>query len=251
MEHHPVLETSIPTTDCRNSAGYPVVQPQFHHSNPPEEEIEPLSGYCRSPPIEEATRPLSGYCSPHVDDYCTTPSVLDEPIHHQPCFSNSSTDTFGRPRSPSIPPEPPYLRGGQSPKWNTFARPGRSPGPSPEEPSYDAPFFATASDPSSTRSSQTLRPSGSGYFSTGPSPGGGYHGFTSDAQRRAESEARMFAAAGFSASMLEEAEMKQENPSLSVLQSNAWEVGSEEAAEIEKEHVERMGGEYVNTSFQV
>lgn len=240
IEHHPVLGTSIPTTDCRSSTGYPIVQPQFHHSSPPEEKVEPLSGYCRSPPIEEATRPLSGYCSPHVDDYCTTPSVLDEPIHRQPRFSNSSTDTFGRPRSPSILPEPPYLRGGQSPKWNIFARPGPSPSPSPEEPSSDATFFATAtaSDPSSTRSSQTLRPSGSGYFSAGPSPvfsssssrgpspntdssadgrGAGYHGFTSDAQRRAESEARMFAAAGFSASTLGEAEIKQNSASLSVV----------------------------------
>lgn len=230
-EHHPVLQNSIPTKDYRNSADYPSVQPQFHHFNPQREDIRPLSGYRSGPPTGEATRPFSGYCPPHVDDYCTTPSLADEPIHHPPHFSNSSTDTFGCPRSPGVHPEPPYMTGGQPPQPHTFAPRA----PSPEEPSYDAAFFPTASDPSSTRSSQTLRPSGSGSFSTGPSPvfsssssrgpspntdsstDQGSHAFSSDAQRRAESEARMFAAAGFSKSMAEEAEVKLENPSGSVI----------------------------------
>lgn len=230
-EHHPVLETSIPIMDYRNSADYSDLQPQFHHSNPQREDIRPLSGYRSGPPTEEATRPFSGYCPPHVDDYCTTPSLADEPIHHPPHFSNSSTDTFGRPLSPSVPHGPPYMTGGRPPQPHTFDPPA----PSPEEPSYDAAFLATPSDPSSTRSSQTLRPRGSGSFTTGPSPvfsssssrgpspntdsstDQGSHAFSSDAQRRAESEARMFAAAGFSKSMAEEAEMKMENPTGSVI----------------------------------
>ncbi|KAK1826164.1 hypothetical protein QBC39DRAFT_386936 [Podospora conica] len=269
QEHNPMFDTSAPATDYRSSTEYLGSQTQGHHVKLPKDHpIQPLSGYCPSPPVEETISPLSGYCAPHVDDYCTTPS-LDEPIHQQTSFPNSSTDTFGRP-SPDITSEAPHLRSGNNHNSQTFAHPG----PSQEEPVYDATFFAPSSThssqtlrPSTSRefSSQTLRPSTSRDFSTGPSPvfsssssrgpspntessaGGGDHAFTSDAQRRAESEARMFAAAGYDMPMAEEAEMKEGSPS----ESKAWEVESEEAEEIEKEHIARMGGKYVNTSFQM